>query len=153
MKKLIWAAFLLISLFQIKGFSQDHGFGLGVKLGEPTGIDAKYWISDVNALDFSLGYSFMRNNSRLYLSCDYLFHLEDIIKSSERLPLYYGFGARFLSREHEDGSLGLRGVAGIDWQSRNFPIDAFFEIVPVFTLFPSTTLDMEASIGVRYFFN
>jgi hypothetical protein len=32
--------------------AQDHGFGLGLIFGEPTGLSAKLWTSKDNALDF-----------------------------------------------------------------------------------------------------
>jgi hypothetical protein len=33
--------------------AQDHGFGMGIILGEPTGISAKLWTSRDNAFDFA----------------------------------------------------------------------------------------------------
>ena len=35
--------------------AQDHGFGMGLILGEPTGLSAKLWTSKINAFDFGLG--------------------------------------------------------------------------------------------------
>ncbi|PJC57853.1 MAG: hypothetical protein CO025_11205, partial [Ignavibacteria bacterium CG_4_9_14_0_2_um_filter_37_13] len=35
--------------------AQDHGFGLGLVVGEPTGLSAKLWTSRINAFDFGLG--------------------------------------------------------------------------------------------------
>ncbi len=50
------AAFCLF--FTIQGaVAQDRDFGIGVIIGEPTGISAKLWTSPVNALDFGLGWS------------------------------------------------------------------------------------------------
>jgi len=37
--------------------AQDHGFGIGLILGEPTGVSAKLWTSNQNALDVGLGVS------------------------------------------------------------------------------------------------
>lgn len=38
--------------------AQDHGFGMGIILGEPTGLSAKAWTSNDNAFDFALAWSF-----------------------------------------------------------------------------------------------
>jgi hypothetical protein len=37
--------------------AQDRAFGLGVMIGEPTGVSAKLWTSAANAFDFGLGWS------------------------------------------------------------------------------------------------
>ncbi|MGE5681767.1 MAG: hypothetical protein ACM34K_12890 [Bacillota bacterium] len=152
MTKYTFVFLFFIFFIASKSFAQDRGLGLGVKIGEPTGITLKYWTSEVNAVDFSLGYSLINDRREIYLSCDYLYHIEDIIRSHERLPLYYGFGARFLSKENQNSSLGVRGVGGVAWFSRDLPVDVFFELAPVFKLFPSTSLDFEAGFGARYFF-
>ena len=36
--------------------AQQRKFGLGVIIGEPTGLSAKLWTSSVNAFDFGLGW-------------------------------------------------------------------------------------------------
>ena len=67
---------VIISLFIISNlnFAQQKGFGLGVVLGEPTGISAKYWLTSGGALDFGLGYSFTSSNSVFDFYADYVFH-------------------------------------------------------------------------------
>src|SRR5512141_1247508 len=101
--------------------AQDHGFGLGVILGEPTGVSAKLWTSPVNAFDFGLGWSFggdrigkheqdYSGGTRVHFHMDYLWHAFDVIHSSERFPLYYGVGGRFNTGGGYDGSLAIRGV-------------------------------------------
>src|SRR5690242_4684738 len=49
----------------------ERPLGLGVMLGEPTGLNAKYWLSDTRALQFGLAYSF---GNYMALLGDYLFH-------------------------------------------------------------------------------
>jgi hypothetical protein len=48
--------FILVSLSQLS-FAQERNFGLGVIVGEPTGLSAKLWTSNTGALDFGLGWS------------------------------------------------------------------------------------------------
>lgn len=132
--------------------AQDKGFGLGLMLGEPTGISAKYWLDGDNALDFGLAYSFVQKFSAVSLHADYLYHAFDIIKSDYRLPVYYGFGARLRFVDNSDNALGARGVVGVAWLSDNLPIDVFFELVPVFNLIPSTSLNLDIALGARYYF-
>jgi hypothetical protein len=132
--------------------AQDKGFGLGLMVGEPTGISAKYWIDGNNAFDFGLAYSFVQKFSAMSLHADYLYHAFDVIKSDYRLPVYYGFGARLRFVNNSDNALGARGVMGIAWLSDKLPIDVFLELVPVFNLIPSTSLNLDIALGARYYF-
>ncbi|RPI72766.1 MAG: hypothetical protein EHM47_07515, partial [Ignavibacteriales bacterium] len=94
--------------------AQDHGFGIGLILGEPTGLSAKLWTSKENAFDFGLGVSVggdrisfkgkYNRGSRVHFHMDYLWHSFNAISSTERFPLYYGIGGRFNSGGGYDGS-------------------------------------------------
>jgi len=142
--------------------AQDHGFGIGIILGEPTGLSAKLWTSKENAFDFGLGLSVggdrishkgnYSGGSRIHFHMDYLWHSFNAISSTERFPLYYGIGGRFNSGGNYDGSFGIRGVFGIAWFPHSTPIDIFFELVPVLQLTSSTGLGIDAGLGIRYFF-
>ncbi len=160
---LIYFAFLSIVLIIAKPIAaQDHGFGMGIILGEPTGLSAKLWTSSNNAFDFGLGvglggdrikYNGIYDNSgRIHFHMDYLWHSFNAISSSEKFPLYYGIGGRFNTSGGYEDSFGIRGVFGIAWFPRNTPIDVFFELVPVFQVTPLTGLGVDAGIGIRYFF-
>lgn len=151
-RKLFMLVFLIISLTTSKSFSQERKFGLGIILGEPTGISGKYWLSDKHALDFGIAYSFAHVHSSFSLHGDYLIHNSSWIRSGEPLSVYYGFGARIHFSNKDENTLGARGVIGIVWISHSLPIDAFIEAAPVFNLFPSTSLHLDLAIGGRYFF-
>lgn len=132
--------------------AQDKGFGLGIIIGEPTGISAKYWTTESNAFDFGLAYSFVQKFSAISIHADYLYHNFNVIKSDYRFPIYYGFGARIRFVNDSDNSLGARGVIGIAWLNNNLPLDIFFEVVPVFNLIPATSLNLDMALGARYYF-
>lgn len=153
MKKLIIiSAVSLLLVLNCSLKAQDKGFGLGLMIGEPTGFSGKYWVSNDNAFDFGLAYSFVQKFSALSMHADYLYHAFDVIKSDYRLPVYYGFGARIRFVNNSDNSLGARGVVGIAWLSEKLPIDVFFEVVPVFNIIPSTSLNLDIALGARYYF-
>lgn len=142
--------------------AQDKGFGLGIILGEPSGLSAKLWTSKMNAFDFGLGVSLggdriahkydYDETGRIHFHMDYLWHSFNAISSTERFPLYYGLGGRFNSGGGYDGSIGIRGVFGIAWLPRSTPLDIFLELVPVFQVTPLTGLGIDSGIGIRYFF-
>ena len=134
-------------------YSQDHGFGIGIMIGEPTGLSAKYWLNEDNAVDFGLAYSFVRSNSALSLHADYLYHTFDLINSNYSMPVYFGYGVRLRLVHNADNALGARGVIGVCWMSNKSPFDVFLEVAPVFNLFPSTSLNLDAALGARYYLN
>jgi hypothetical protein len=153
----------LMMIFAKPITAQDHGFGMGLILGEPTGLSAKLWTSRDNAFDFGLGVSVggdriryqgnYKGTGRIHFHMDYLWHAFNAISSTERFPLYYGIGGRYNSGGGYDGSLGIRGVFGIAWFPHSTPIDVFLELVPVFQVTPLTGLGIDAGLGIRYFFN
>ena len=159
-----YAGIALCLFLAVQGsFAQARGFGLGVIIGEPTGISAKLWTSPVNALDFGLGWSIggdrigkheedYDGGSRVHFHMDYLWHSFEAIRSSERFPLYYGIGGRINSGGGYDATVAIRGVIGIVWLPHNTPIDIFLELVPALQIVPSTGFGIDAGIGVRYFF-
>lgn len=146
----------LITLFFIAlttvSYSQTRGFGLGIIVGEPTGISAKYWLSSQNALDFGLGYSFVRKG-RLHFHMDYLFHHQNIFQAEENFALYYGPGFRLRTVEGDDARLGARFGVGLVWLPRNAPVDVFIEIAPILDIIPATRFQVNAGLGFRFFFN
>ncbi len=131
--------------------AQEHGFGLGVILGEPTGISGKKWLSTTTALDFAAAWSFRKEDS-LTLYADILSHNFRMIPvKSGRLPFYYGIGAR-MKFDDKDPRLGVRIPFGLNYHFADVSLDLFFEIVPILELLPETEFELNAAIGIRYFF-
>ncbi len=90
MKKLLSLIFISIILFQLSINAQDRNFGLGIILGEPTGVSAKLWTSGENAFDFAAAWSF-KDDGHLLLQADYVWHMFRLIPvSSGKLPFYVG---------------------------------------------------------------
>ena len=76
------------------------------------------------------------------------------------LPFYYGGGIRVLLVENGENAddnrtthFGIRLPLGVTYQCEPYPLDAFFEVVPVFDLLPATGFDLNAAVGVRYYFD
>jgi len=145
-------------------FAQERKFGLGIILGEPTGVSSKLWISGNTAFDFGLGWSVggdrignkyegnYDGGSRVHFHMDYLWHSFDVISSTERFPLYYGIGGRINTGAGYNSSSAVRGVFGIAWMPHETPIDVFLELVPSLQFTSSTGFAIDAGIGARYFF-
>ncbi|HKI44723.1 MAG TPA: hypothetical protein VKA08_05230 [Balneolales bacterium] len=125
-------------------------FGAGVMFGEPSGITAKLWQGQRNAFDFGLAWSFEHTNS-MTMQADYLWHNYNIIKVDEgTMPIYYGVGGRVMVGN--EGNVGIRVPVGVNYLFAHDPLGLFFEVAPILDLAPSTNFDLNADVGIRYYF-
>lgn len=153
LKKLYLFVFLFIFVTAISEIpAQDKTIGAGIKLGEPSGITVKYWLNQRNAFDLTLGFALFNSNSRVNINLNYLYHYYNVIETQKDVDLFVGFGARLLTRAHNNSTFGVRGVGGASMDLAKYPIEVFLEASPVFRLFPTTGLDFDMSIGARYYF-
>jgi hypothetical protein len=130
--------------------AQSSGPGLGIIVGEPTGISFKYWTGSTTAFDAALAWSFT-DESAFHIHGDYLFHNMRLISVPEgMLPFYYGIGARIKTANKT--KLGIRVPLGLTYLFQSAPIDIFLEIVPILDLTPKTDFAINAALGARYFF-
>lgn len=148
LKKIIIAAFILILSLSVN--AQNQNFGIGIMIGEPTGISLKQWTGSVNAVDAGIAWSFKKKAS-LHIHADYLWHEFDLIPVPKgRLPLHFGIGGRIKLQDKPD--IGVRIPVGLTYIVSGFPMDIFIEIVPILDLIPETDFEFNAALGARYYF-
>jgi len=147
MKKLFILLFAVVISLNL--FSQDKGFGLGVIIGEPTGLSAKLWTSELTAVDAGAAWALI-NGGFIRFHADALFHNFSIDVDQGKLPVYFGIGGKLVLANNL--GVGVRVPFGIAYLFDSVPIDIFLELVPVLDLLPATDISFEGAIGVRYFF-
>jgi hypothetical protein len=156
MKLFLSTALALLFIFTAhQSQAQQRPFGVGIILGEPTGISAKLWTSHDNAFDFALGwtaFNHKNSGSSIHIHADYLWHAFNALTTSQTLPVYYGIGGRFNGGSGNETSFAVRGVFGLAWMPRSVPIDVFLEVAPSLELTPSVGFGIDAAIGARYYF-
>ena len=156
----------LICLFffatAVPGTAQAEGkgvFGLGVAVGEPLGVAAKYYLSDDTAIAGVVGYGFVAPG--FHAHADFLWHPWVIEREESFALLFYaGPGVRFLIREstrfrETHLRVGARGVLGLQFDFTKVPVDAFVEVAPIFDLRTrgdAIGFALNASAGARYYF-
>lgn len=151
MKKIKYAIILFSLIFITSLHAQHRGIGLGIIVGEPTGISFKYWTSSTTAFDAALAWSFI-DEGAFHIHADYLLHSFYLITVPEgKLPFYYGIGGRL--KTSGDTRFGVRVPVGLDYLFQTTPIDIFLEVVPILDLTPKTDFKINAALGARYFFN
>jgi hypothetical protein len=137
----------------------DKGtFGIGIIVGEPTGLCGKLYLKDDQAIQAALGVGFIGDG--FLLDVDYVFHpwiLQD--KDTFVLPVFLGPGVRLFEHYASGGggyfAPGLRAVIGLLFDFKNAPLDAFLQLAGVLefrTAGGGVHVEPEFGIGLRYYF-
>jgi hypothetical protein len=136
---------------------QGGNFGLGAVIGDPTGLSCKYWTGHNKAWEGALAlwgshhHYDSHNDLHMVIQACHLWHNFDMIRVSQgAMPLYLGVGGRLVFG-HEF-LLGVRGCGGIAYMFQNVPVDIFLELGLVVDFVTHPGADMDAGLGVRYFF-
>lgn len=134
-------------------------FGVGIIFGEPTGISAKLYLKDDQAIQAALGLAFI--GAGIHGHVDYVFH-PLILQSrpSFVLPVYIGPGIRAIQyrdgRESNYFAFGGRVVGGLLFDFKKIPLDAFIEVAGVVEFRTHDGdhfgLAFNAGAGARYYF-
>jgi hypothetical protein len=132
--------------------TQD-GLGIGVIVGEPTGLSFKKWTDDTHAFDGALAFS-LTNGNNFQVHADYLIHETSSSLNPPELkgsaPWYYGIGAR-IKADNGDTRFGVRVPVGISYMFADAPLDFFAEIAPIVDIAPDVSLRLNGAIGLRYY--
>jgi hypothetical protein len=154
------------------GFEANKTFGLGLELGEPTGLNGKYFLSPSGALDFGVGYiyGYYYYGDGIHIYGDYLWHPVSLVSAQAfELPFYIGVGGRFWDFrycyqrvcDYGGSALGVRVPVGISFDFNDVPLDIFIQLVPVLDFVNGDYYDryrdrahlgIDLSVGIRFWF-
>ena len=147
-------------------FTANKTFGLGIILGEPSGLSGKYFVAPDGAIDFAVGYvGCCRYDAEgFYLHVDYLWHPISLVSAPAfELPFYVGVGGLFWDAHNPrytgyDQAIGVRVPFGLAFDFNNVPLDIFIQVVPTIDFFHNFTnhgvgFPFDFSVGVRYWFS
>jgi hypothetical protein len=151
MKKNFIIILLTILVFPLSVTAQDRGIGLGVILGQPTGVSLKIWTGRSQAFDVAVAWAFDREEA-VHVHADYLFHNFRLFRVEKgQFVLYYGIGGRIKAESRT--RFGIRIPIGISYLFEKDPLEIFFELGPIMDLAPSTLFRMSTGVGIRYYFD
>jgi hypothetical protein len=127
-----------------------NGFGLGLIVGQPTGITAGFGLSDNTMIDAALGLDWI-NDRDLYVHVEFDYYLPTLIKgSSVDLNAYLGIGGFVVN--HKDVGIGARAPFGLSLDFASVPLQIFGEAVLLVPLIPDVDLSVRGAVGFRYWF-
>lgn len=146
MKSIVTILLLLCSLS-----SWANQKGLGISVGNPTGLNGKYWLDSSKAVDAGMAWSFGKHTD-FSLHSDYLLHKDAAFYFNDIHPLdfYYGIGGRM--EFSDDIELGVRVPLGLTHRFEQESADVFAEVAPIVDLVSKTGLEIHLLFGARYYF-
>jgi hypothetical protein len=144
-------AVLVVMLSSATARADEGGaFGLGLIVGQPTGITGALELSDHTAIDAALGLGWVENR-RFYLHVEFDYFLPLVTGSSVALSGYLGIGGFFYDLKNDPG-LGVRVPFGLSLDFAQAPIQIFLELPILVFLTPDADVDVRGALGFRYYF-
>src|SRR6056297_2032250 len=125
-----------------------RNFGLGLMLGEPTGVSVKSWFGTKAAFDMGAAWSLSGRDEALHLHTDYLYHRW--FENKKNLAFYYGLGGRVIFSDN--AVAGVRVPFGLTYVFKGIPFDLFVEAAPLLDVSPDVEFAGNGAVGIRYYF-
>lgn len=129
-------------------------FGLGLFLGEPTGLDLKLGLGNRSGLDIVLGYTTYRDGRTGYGHLTYLVTALVAQGSSVTVPLRLGIGAALYGPSGDLG-LAIRAPFEVGLRLRSAPLEIYGELALALEVIGprnQVELDLQGGIGFRLYF-
>lgn len=142
---------VLLALLWSAPARADHGaFGVGLIVGQPTGVTGAYALSDHTALDGAIGLGWIDDRD-FYFHLEFDYYLPTLVRGgSVDLNAYLGIGGFFFA--HDDPGIGARAPFGLSLDFNTVPLEIFLELALLMPLVPDLDLDVRGALGFRYYF-
>ncbi len=125
--------------------------GLGLIVGEPTGVTGAYRLSRRTAIDAAVGIDELDRDG-FYVHAEFLFVLPDLLGGGAvSLSPYLGAGG-FLVEFKDEIGIGGRAPFGLSLDFKRAPIQVFLELAAFVLIVPDTDGDLGVALGFRYYF-
>ncbi|MBI2083484.1 MAG: hypothetical protein HYT76_07930 [Deltaproteobacteria bacterium] len=167
MKKItlfIFVVFFLQLSVSSTGFSgavapygpEQKRFGLGIILGDPTGLTGKGYLAPRLAIDTHLSWSFIEEAFTIIGDVTHDFVELPVDTNVVTIPFYAGVGGKVAINKQRRGgdetSGAIRIPVGLSGQWARYPIEVFLELAPGVEVTPATEFDLTGGLGGRFYF-
>ena len=145
---------IVLLILAFAAAAQVRDFGLGLIIGEPTGLSAKWNLGSVHAIDFHLAWSF---NGGIAAGADWLIHMGWL--PAPWRP-YLGVGGRMAVHEADkdvENSTDVvhvagRGLIGCEYLFLEGHLGVAAEIGLGLDFIPAVGFDLSGGLAIRYYF-
>ncbi|MFT4534808.1 MAG: hypothetical protein ACJA1A_001252 [Saprospiraceae bacterium] len=135
--------FLVLIIFLggvVTSQAQDYNSAIGLRLGYPTSITYKKFVSESNAFEIYGGLRGIGNGTSIRANAAYLIHNE--LGDTERLKWYYGAGVGVAFYRFNNGfgtgssntSLTVSGYIGLEYTLEDVPVSFSLDWNPTYFL-------------------
>lgn len=143
----------MLCLFSASAYSQDQNLGIGVSLGNPTGLNGKYWLNEGRAVDGGFAISpGLGTSASLSIHSDHLWHKENAFYLNDVHPLDLAFGIGGRMEFGDDIEVGARLPVGLVHKFTEKSADMFAEVAPIFDFMGKTGMELHLLFGARVYF-
>jgi hypothetical protein len=163
MKRAFWFV-LFCCLVATPAFARKGGggqIGLGLAVGDPTGLTLKFLLTQSTAFDLFIGEDFEDGDDDLQINFDWLFSPVVLGQGPGfSVPLYFGLGGVIEIDDNnfgdDDIDLGIRAPLGVSFLFNQAPIELFIEVALEIIFIDDNNgnddVDFDAVLGFRYYF-
>ena len=153
MSRLVRCIGLLVFLtgFAAVASADDGRFGLGVQIGNPTGITGKHHFRGRPVfIDWAVGFSMFEGRG-LNAHLDFLWQPRLMTFDRATMDLYFGVGPQVWAW-NSNVDLGARAPLGVDFILERWPIDVFVEVAAGLWIIEDVRVNVDAGAGFRWWF-
>jgi hypothetical protein len=131
---------------------EQPAFSLSAAISEPTGPGTNLWWPEARAVDAGVGALFAdTQHSRIH--ADALFPGLDSVRVNQSAPSFQvGLNHRFKFAEYGDERPGVRAPVGASYLWGQQRLEFFAEFGPILDVKPTTALEWNGGIGIRFNF-
>ncbi|MBA2539059.1 MAG: hypothetical protein H0V17_05440 [Deltaproteobacteria bacterium] len=148
MRKLVIVALVL----GLGGSARAESIGIGVFVGQPTGLDLKIGLQGRSALDIVLGATRFDEPRASYGHLQYLVLLGVARGQSVNVPLRLGIGVAIAGVTEDATAVAARVPLQLGLRFRRTPLEIYGEIAFVLQLIDDVDTDIDGGIGLRVYF-
>jgi len=151
--RLLGPALLLLLLAAPARAQEARNFGLGLIIGDPTGLSLKGFLSADHAIDGAVGLGLIGGHD-LIVQADFLWLFPLHRWSSATLDMHLGVGPKLgiKNKGEDEVRIGARGPFGVSVMFLEAPFDVFAEVAAGLWILKDVKLDVDVAIGGRYWF-
>lgn len=151
MKRKFWlCTFFYIVIFQLLcSFAlaeEKKETGIGLVIGEPSGLNGQFYWSAKSAIDVTVAWSW---KDWLFTSVDYQ-RYDYLMDWPREWKWTYGLGGYVTLPENSDGTVGLRIPLGLQYHFPHSNLAAWGEVAPALEIAPDTQPQFQFGVGLTY---